>query len=54
MRLQPDEAIYMKIVVKDPGLEMRPTVSEMDLSYKQRYQVPHILLTISGYGIHDC
>jgi glucose-6-phosphate 1-dehydrogenase len=38
MRLQPDEAIYMKLAVKQPGLEMQPVVSEMDLSYKQRYQ----------------
>lgn len=42
MRLQPDEAIYMKIVVKKPGLEMDTTVSEMDLSYKQRYQGAYI------------
>ena len=37
LRLQPDEAIYMKIVVKKPGLEMESIVSELDLSYKQRY-----------------
>ena len=37
LRLQPDEAIYMKIVVKKPGLEMDSIVSELDLSYKQRY-----------------
>lgn len=42
MRLQPDEAIYMKIVVKQPGLEMQPVVSEMDLSYKHRYQGANI------------
>ena len=37
LRLQPDEAIYMKIVVKKPGLEMESIVTELDLSYKQRY-----------------
>ena len=37
MRVQPDEAIYMKMVLKRPGLSMEPIVSEMDLSYKQRY-----------------
>ena len=37
LRLQPDEAIYMKIVVKKPGLEMESIVSELDLSYKHRY-----------------
>eukprot|EP00246_Nothoceros_aenigmaticus_P008106 TRINITY_DN225_c0_g3_i1.p1 TRINITY_DN225_c0_g3~~TRINITY_DN225_c0_g3_i1.p1 ORF type:complete len:543 (+),score=92.64 TRINITY_DN225_c0_g3_i1:262-1890(+) len=38
MRLQPSEAMYMKLTVKNPGLEMRATQSELDLSYKQRYQ----------------
>ena len=37
MRVQPDEAIYMKMVLKRPGLSVEPIVSEMDLSYKQRY-----------------
>ncbi|XP_021741175.1 glucose-6-phosphate 1-dehydrogenase, cytoplasmic-like [Chenopodium quinoa] len=38
MRLQPSEAIYMKLTVKQPGLEMSTVQSELDLSYKQRYQ----------------
>jgi hypothetical protein len=42
VRLQPDEAIYMKIVVKKPGLEMDSIVSELDLSYKQRYSNTYI------------
>jgi glucose-6-phosphate 1-dehydrogenase len=42
VRLQPDEAIYMKIVVKKPGLEMESIVSELDLSYKQRYTGAYI------------
>eukprot|EP00928_Gymnodinium_smaydae_P000946 TRINITY_DN10346_c2_g1_i1.p1 TRINITY_DN10346_c2_g1~~TRINITY_DN10346_c2_g1_i1.p1 ORF type:complete len:564 (+),score=70.14 TRINITY_DN10346_c2_g1_i1:154-1845(+) len=37
MKLQPDEAIYMKINVKEPGLSQTPIQSEMDLSYKERY-----------------
>lgn len=37
MRLQPSEAMYMKLTVKKPGLEMAATLSELDLSYKQRY-----------------
>jgi glucose-6-phosphate 1-dehydrogenase len=37
MRLQPDEAVYMKINVKEPGLSQKPLQSEMDLSYKDRY-----------------
>ena len=42
MRIQPDEAIYMKMVLKKPGLEMDAIVSEMDLSYKQRYSESYI------------
>lgn len=38
MRLQPSEAMYMKLTVKKPGLEMSATQSELDLSYRQRYQ----------------
>eukprot|EP00850_Spirogloea_muscicola_P002141 SM000008S22230 [mRNA] locus=s8:585467:589117:- [translate_table: standard] len=37
MRLQPSEALYMKLTVKQPGLDMAATQSELDLSYKQRY-----------------
>ncbi|KAJ7565443.1 hypothetical protein O6H91_02G061300 [Diphasiastrum complanatum] len=36
MRLQPSEAMYMKVT--QPGLEMSATQSELDLSYHQRYQ----------------
>ncbi|KAL9256942.1 Glucose-6-phosphate 1-dehydrogenase 6, cytoplasmic-like protein [Drosera capensis] len=38
IRLQPLEAIYMKLTVKQPGLEMLTVQSELDLSYRQRYQ----------------
>uniref|UniRef100_A0A0D6R4N7 Glucose-6-phosphate 1-dehydrogenase n=1 Tax=Araucaria cunninghamii TaxID=56994 RepID=A0A0D6R4N7_ARACU len=38
IRLQPSEAMYMKFMVKQPGLEMSTTQSELDLSYRQRYQ----------------
>lgn len=37
VRLQPDEAIYMKMTVKSPGLEMDSEVSELDLDYSRRY-----------------
>lgn len=36
-RLQPDEAAYVKLLVKNPGLEMGAEVSEMELDYKTRY-----------------
>ncbi|KAF5479761.1 hypothetical protein F2P56_000553 [Juglans regia] len=38
IRLQPSEAMYMKLTVKKPGLEMLTIQSELDLSYRQRYQ----------------
>mmetsp|Transcript_8996 Transcript_8996/g.16207 ORF Transcript_8996/g.16207 Transcript_8996/m.16207 type:complete len:517 (-) Transcript_8996:188-1738(-) len=38
MRLQPDEAIYMKMNVKQPGWDNNIHMSEMDLSYKKRYE----------------
>lgn len=37
MRLQPDEAVYMKVNLKEPGLSHKPITSELDLSYKRRY-----------------
>ncbi|XP_068667423.1 glucose-6-phosphate 1-dehydrogenase, cytoplasmic isoform-like [Aristolochia californica] len=38
IRLQPLEAMYMKLTVKKPGLDMSTIQSELDLSYGQRYQ----------------
>lgn len=37
IRLQPSEAMYMKLTVKKPGLEMATEQSELDLSYGMRY-----------------
>nr|AAD11426.1 cytoplasmic glucose-6-phosphate 1-dehydrogenase [Mesembryanthemum crystallinum] len=60
IRLQPSEALYMKLTVKQPGLEMSTIQSELDLSYGQRYQgvvIPEayerlILDTIKGDQQH--
>ncbi|KAG1331349.1 glucose-6-phosphate 1-dehydrogenase, cytoplasmic isoform [Cocos nucifera] len=38
IRLQPSEAMYMKLTVKKPGLQMSTIQSELDLSYGLRYQ----------------
>ncbi|XP_058102157.1 glucose-6-phosphate 1-dehydrogenase, cytoplasmic isoform-like [Magnolia sinica] len=38
IRLQPSETMYMKLMVKKPGLQMSTIQSELDLSYRQRYQ----------------
>jgi glucose-6-phosphate 1-dehydrogenase len=37
MRLQPEEALYLKTNVKAPGLRNKPTQAEMDLTYSHRY-----------------
>ncbi|GBG00395.1 hypothetical protein Rsub_13219 [Raphidocelis subcapitata] len=38
LRLQPGEAMWAKMVVKAPGLDMAAEMSELDLSYGERYQ----------------
>lgn len=42
MRIQPDEAIYYKLAIKQPGLEYNPVMSELDLSYKSRFKETYI------------
>mmetsp|Transcript_43939 Transcript_43939/g.71725 ORF Transcript_43939/g.71725 Transcript_43939/m.71725 type:complete len:548 (-) Transcript_43939:343-1986(-) len=37
IRLQPEQAMYLKTNVKTPGLRTLPTQSELDLSYSQRF-----------------
>ena len=37
LRLQPNEAVYMKMNVKQPGLSSEAVQSELDLSYVSRY-----------------
>ncbi|KAE9216668.1 Glucose-6-phosphate 1-dehydrogenase [Phytophthora fragariae] len=38
LRLQPEEAVYMKMNMKCPGLQTRAISSELDLSYSERYE----------------
>jgi glucose-6-phosphate 1-dehydrogenase len=38
MRIQPSEAIYMKMNTKTPGLLTRAIPTELDLTYKRRFQ----------------
>ncbi len=42
IRIQPQEAIYMKINNKTPGLSHKTTVTELGLSYTSRYSDLHI------------
>lgn len=39
MRVQPDEAIYLKMLTKRPGVYFSPEETELDLTYKSRYKV---------------
>jgi glucose-6-phosphate 1-dehydrogenase len=39
IRVQPGEAIYMKLMTKDLGMNFRPVETELDLTYKNRYSV---------------
>ena len=42
LRVQPNEAVYLKMMVKRPGHGMRPLLSDLDLSYSSRYSQMHI------------
>ena len=42
IRLQPDEAMYLKTMTKQPGMSFEPLESELDLTYKARYGVSHL------------
>lgn len=37
IRIQPSEAVYLKVNTKTPGLYMRAIPTEMDLTYKRRF-----------------
>jgi len=40
--VQPDEAVYMKMAMKKPGLDTETIMSELDLTYKQRHSESYI------------
>ena len=39
IRVQPGEAVYMKIMTKKPGMNFTPEETELDLTYGHRYSV---------------
>ena len=43
IRIQPDEAIYLKINNKIPGLGLHLDVTKLDLTYRERFKVTHPL-----------
>jgi len=42
IRIQPNEAVYLKLNLKTPGLYTRAVPTEMDLTYKNRFQQVNI------------
>lgn len=42
IRVQPCEAVYMKLMNKTPGMNIGCEETELDLSYGARYKVKHI------------
>lgn len=41
MQLKPKDAMYMKMAMKKPGLDMQTMMSELNLTYKERCGLPH-------------
>lgn len=37
IRVQPNEAVYLKLMNKKPGMSMDTVISELDLTYAHRY-----------------
>lgn len=42
IRIQPNEAIYLKVNNKVPGLGLNLDVTKLDLTYKSRYEDQHL------------
>ena len=43
IRVQPGEAVYVKMMTKKPGMSFDTEETELDLSYNSRYKVRSIL-----------
>lgn len=41
-RIQPDEAVYLKVNAKTPGLYMGTLPADLDLTYKERFEEARI------------
>lgn len=42
IRVQPDEAVYVKMMTKRPGIGFEMEETELDLTYNSRYKVKQI------------
>ena len=45
IRVQPNEAVYCKMMTKSPGMSFNPEETELDLTYGSRYKVSVLCLT---------
>ena len=48
IRVQPDEAIYMKVMNKRPGMSFKCEQTELDLTYGSKYSVSGVGTYLSG------
>lgn len=48
MQLKPKDAMYMKMAMKKPGLDMQTMMSELNLTYKERYGFPILFLSFAS------
>ncbi len=48
VRVQPNEAVYVKMMTKTPGMSFDMEESELDLTYRARYKVRVILHVVSN------
>lgn len=47
MRVQPNEAVYLKLMTKKPGMGFGVEESELDLTYNARYKVSFLFNLLS-------
>jgi glucose-6-phosphate 1-dehydrogenase len=54
IRIQPDEAMYLKMNIKVPGVPNKVSISELDLTYKDRYSSEFYIPEAYESLIKDC
>lgn len=54
IRIQPDEAVYLKINSKIPGISTETSLTELDLTYKKRYSEDFWIPEAYEALIRDC
>jgi len=52
IRVQPNEAVYVKMMTKRPGIGFEMEETELDLTYNNRYKASEILIILCKEGPH--